>query len=89
MKHQKLLSGLENHLLMATISVSCSSLLLTDLMADKNDLPIEEEERNPGYKPPSPKSLKEIRDLDTDDESLHKYKQMLLGIPDTSGVYPK
>lgn len=56
-------------------------------MADKKDLPIEEEEQNPGYKPPSPKSLKEIQDLDTDDESLHKYKQMLLGTPDTAGIY--
>ncbi|KAI3359303.1 hypothetical protein L3Q82_002819 [Scortum barcoo] len=51
------------------------------LMADKKDLPIEEEEdeRNLNYKPPVQKSLEEIQELDKDDESLVKYKQTLLG----------
>ncbi|CAF89721.1 unnamed protein product, partial [Tetraodon nigroviridis] len=52
-------------------------------MAEKNELSFEEEEyqKNPGYTPPAPKSLKEIQDQDKDDESLLKYKQMLLGGP--------
>ncbi|XP_005989103.1 rho GDP-dissociation inhibitor 1 isoform X2 [Latimeria chalumnae] len=37
------------------------------------------EETSVNYKPPAPKSLKEIQDLDVDDESLCKYKQALLG----------
>ncbi|XP_008286970.1 rho GDP-dissociation inhibitor 3 [Stegastes partitus] len=51
------------------------------LMADKNDLPIEDEEdeRNLNYNPPAQKSLQEIQELDKDDESLVKYKQTLLG----------
>ncbi len=50
-------------------------------MADKKDLPIEEEEdeRNLNYKPPVQKSLEEIQEMDKDDESLVKYKQTLLG----------
>ncbi|XP_040918575.1 rho GDP-dissociation inhibitor 3 isoform X2 [Toxotes jaculatrix] len=50
-------------------------------MADKEDLPIEEEEdeRNLNYNPPAQKSLQEIQELDKDDESLVKYKQTLLG----------
>ncbi|XP_075947289.1 rho GDP-dissociation inhibitor 1-like [Anarhichas minor] len=31
------------------------------------------------YKPPAQKSMKEIQELDQDDESLRKYKQALLG----------
>ncbi|XP_018528412.1 rho GDP-dissociation inhibitor 3 [Lates calcarifer] len=51
------------------------------LMADKKDLPIEDEEdeRNLNYNPPAQKSLQEIQELDKDDESLVKYKQTLLG----------
>ncbi|XP_019213650.2 rho GDP-dissociation inhibitor 3 [Oreochromis niloticus] len=51
------------------------------LIAEKNDLPIEEEEdeRNLNYNPPAQKSLQEIQELDKDDESLVKYKQTLLG----------
>ncbi|KAM9745233.1 rho GDP-dissociation inhibitor 3 [Menidia menidia] len=51
------------------------------LLADKNDLPAEEEEdeRNLNYNPPAQKSLQEIQELDKDDESLVKYKQTLLG----------
>lgn len=50
-------------------------------MADKKDLPIEDEEdeRNLNYNPPAQKSLQEIQELDKDDESLVKYKQTLLG----------
>lgn len=58
-------------------------------MADKKDLPIEEEEdeRNLNYNPPAQKSLEEIQKLDEDDESLVKYKQTLLGtLPITTGV---
>lgn len=53
----------------------------SDLLSDKRDLPIEEEEyeRNLDYTPPAQKSLEEIQDMDKDDESLVKYKQTLLG----------
>jgi len=33
----------------------------------------------PGYKPPAPKALDDIKTLDADDESLNKYKEQLLG----------
>ncbi|XP_073351025.1 rho GDP-dissociation inhibitor 1-like [Pagrus major] len=59
------------------------------LMADKKDLPIEEEgdERNLNYNPPAQKSLEEIQKLDKDDESLVKYKQTLLGtVPITTDL---
>lgn len=40
----------------------------------------ENEEPEPvNYKPPAQKSVKEIQDLDKDDESLCKYKETLLG----------
>lgn len=40
----------------------------------------ENEEPEPvNYKPPAQKSVKEIHDLDKDDESLRKYKETLLG----------
>lgn len=40
----------------------------------------ENEEPEPvNYKPPAQKSVKEIHDLDKDDESLRKYKEALLG----------
>lgn len=40
----------------------------------------ENEEPEPvNYKPPAQKSVKEIQDLDKDDESLRKYKETLLG----------
>ena len=50
-------------------------------MAEHEDLPpaVEEDEDTPGYKPPAPKSLNEIKNLDTEDESLKKYKDALLG----------
>lgn len=59
-------------------------------MAEKNELSLEEEEyeTNPGYTPPAPKTLKEIQEQDKDDQSLLKYKQMLLGgLLGTEGVY--
>lgn len=62
------------------------------LTAEKNELSLEEEEyeKNPGYTPPAPKSLKEIQEQDKDDESLLKYKQMLLGgLLGTEGVYAR
>lgn len=42
--------------------------------------PIEsvEPESTPGYVPPAPKSLDEIKNMDDDDESLVRYKQTLL-----------
>lgn len=51
------------------------------LLADKNNLPVEEEEDegNLNYNPPTQKSLQEIQQMDKDDESLVKYKQTLLG----------
>ncbi|KAM4595417.1 rho GDP-dissociation inhibitor 1-like [Fundulus diaphanus] len=40
----------------------------------------ENEEPEPvNYKPPAQKSVKEIQELDKDDESLRKYKEVLLG----------
>lgn len=40
----------------------------------------ENEEPEPvNYKPPAQKSVKEIHELDKDDESLRKYKEALLG----------
>ena len=40
----------------------------------------ENEEPEPvNYKPPAQKSVKEIQDMDKDDESLRKYKEALLG----------
>ncbi|XP_028395525.1 rho GDP-dissociation inhibitor 1-like [Dendronephthya gigantea] len=50
-------------------------------MADSAEIkPIDNEEieETPGYVPPAEKSLKEIQDLDQDDESLQKYKAQLL-----------
>lgn len=38
-----------------------------------------EEPETVNYKPPAQKSVKEIHDLDKDDESLRKYKEALLG----------
>ena len=58
-------------------------------MADPEEqaAPIEDEEpeETPGYKPPAQKSLAEIQNLDADDESLVKYKQMLLAGATVSG----
>lgn len=40
------------------------------------------------YKPPPQKSLKELQEMDKDDESLTKYKKTLLGDgPVVAGVY--
>lgn len=59
-------------------------------MAEKMSFEEEEHEKNLGYTPPAPKTLKEIQEQDKDDESLLKYKQMLLGGPlGTEGVYAR
>ncbi|XP_015800938.1 rho GDP-dissociation inhibitor 3 [Nothobranchius furzeri] len=57
------------------------SMCYRGLLANKNHLPIEEEdnERKLNYNPPAQKSLQEIQEMDKDDESLVKYKQTLLG----------
>lgn len=51
-------------------------------MADQEEQvpPIDDEEpeETPGYKAPAQKTLDEIQNLDADDESLVRYKQMLL-----------
>ena len=39
----------------------------------------DEPEETPGYKAPAQKTLGEIQQLDANDESLVRYKQMLLG----------
>ena len=44
----------------------------------------DDEEITPGYKPPAQATIAEIRSKDTEDESLQKYKQALLG--DTADV---
>ncbi len=50
-------------------------------MAEHEEIPpaVEDDEETPGYKPPAPKSLNEIQNLDQEDESLRKYKDALLG----------
>ncbi|XP_053561833.1 rho GDP-dissociation inhibitor 1 [Bombina bombina] len=48
----------------------------------------EEDEHSVNYKPPAQKSIKEIQELDQDDESLRKYKETLLG-PVPAAVDPK
>uniref|UniRef100_A0A3Q3VZV0 Rho GDP-dissociation inhibitor 1 n=1 Tax=Mola mola TaxID=94237 RepID=A0A3Q3VZV0_MOLML len=50
--------------------------------ADKHSSAIAAENEEPepvNYKPPAQKSVKEIQDMDKDDESLRKYKEALLG----------
>lgn len=58
-------------------------------MADPEEqaTPIEDEEpeETPGYKPPAQKTLDEIQKLDADDESLVRYKQMLLAGAEAAG----
>lgn len=49
---------------------------------DEDDGTIEPEE-TPGYKAPAPKSLADIVKADAEDESLAKYKAMLLGAAST------
>ncbi|KAL6110646.1 rho GDP-dissociation inhibitor 1-like [Pungitius pungitius] len=47
----------------------------------------ENEEPEPvNYRPPAQKSMKEIQELDKDDESLRKYKETLLGAGDCAAV---
>ncbi|KPM08690.1 rho GDP-dissociation inhibitor 1-like protein [Sarcoptes scabiei] len=46
----------------------------------------DDEEINPGYKPPAEKSLSDIVEADKDDESLKKYKESLLGTAINSEV---
>uniref|UniRef100_A0A3Q0T2P3 Rho GDP-dissociation inhibitor 1 n=1 Tax=Amphilophus citrinellus TaxID=61819 RepID=A0A3Q0T2P3_AMPCI len=47
---------------------------------DKTAIAAENEEPEPvNYKPPAQKTVKEIHELDKDDESLRKYKEALLG----------
>ena len=62
-------------------------------MAESEDIPEidnDEPEETPGYKAPAPKSVKEIEELDQDDESLVKYKQTLLaGMEEGAGKYCK
>ena len=38
-----------------------------------------DDENTPGYKPPAVKTLEQIIKTDTEDESLKKYKETLLG----------
>lgn len=63
-------------------------VLLTD--KEGGQLPPEEvlDEAVPGYRAPERKSLLEIQQLDPDDESLVKYKRVLLGpMPLTVGMH--
>ncbi|XP_036316218.1 rho GDP-dissociation inhibitor 3 [Pipistrellus kuhlii] len=59
----------------------CAPVLLTE--KEGAQLPPEEvlDEAVPGYRAPGRKSLLEIQQLDPDDESLAKYKRVLLGPP--------
>uniref|UniRef100_A0A8C0IUU8 Rho GDP dissociation inhibitor gamma n=1 Tax=Chelonoidis abingdonii TaxID=106734 RepID=A0A8C0IUU8_CHEAB len=58
-------------------------LLLSDIMVDKDGVtpPLEEEmdDVDLAYRAPEKKTLQEIQQLDEDDESLNKYKRVLLG----------
>lgn len=63
-----------------------TSVLIPDMAEDEVTpeqlaaIAAENEEPEPvNYKPPAQKSVKEIQDLDKDDESLRKYKETLLG----------
>uniref|UniRef100_A0A6I8R636 Rho GDP-dissociation inhibitor 1 n=1 Tax=Xenopus tropicalis TaxID=8364 RepID=A0A6I8R636_XENTR len=48
----------------------------------------QDEEHSVDYKPPAQKSIKEIQELDEDDESLRKYKEALLGpVPASTGKF--
>ncbi|XP_037767315.1 rho GDP-dissociation inhibitor 3 [Chelonia mydas] len=62
-----------------------------DIMADKDGVtpPLEEEmdDVDLAYRAPEKKTLQEIQQLDKDDESLNKYKRVLLG-PIPVGVDP-
>ena len=50
----------------------------------------EEPEETPGYKAPAQKTLDEIQKLDAEDESLVRYKQMLLaGAEAAAGLFIK
>lgn len=65
---------------------------LTVLLTDKDggQLPPDEvlDEAVPTYRAPGRKSLLEIQQLDPDDESLAKYKRVLLGtLPPAVGTY--
>lgn len=71
-----------------TYSPPRSPVLLTD--KEGGQLPSEEvlDEAVPGYRAPERKSLLEIQQLDPDDESLVKYKRVLLGpLPLTVGMH--
>jgi len=65
-------------------------LLLPDMAEDEltpeqlTAIAAENEEPEPvNYKPPAQKTLKEIQELDKEDESLQKYKKALLGARDS------
>lgn len=73
---------------------SCSLTSLTSvLLTDKEEgeqLPPDEvlDEAVPWYRAPGRKSLLEIQQLDPDDESLAKYKRVLLGsLPPAVGMH--
>jgi len=43
-------------------------------------------DETPGYQPPAPKTVEEIMKADEDDESLRKYKELLLGSADPVSI---
>uniref|UniRef100_A0AAZ3NT88 Rho GDP-dissociation inhibitor 1 n=1 Tax=Oncorhynchus tshawytscha TaxID=74940 RepID=A0AAZ3NT88_ONCTS len=49
----------------------------------------EEAEGGVNYKPPAQKSLQEIQELDKDDESLRKYKEIVSGLKYAQQTYRK
>ncbi|ELK10881.1 rho GDP-dissociation inhibitor 3 [Pteropus alecto] len=69
----------QGQLVVIAYSPPRSPVLLTD--KEEGQLPPEEvlDEAVPGYRAPERKSLLEIQQLDPDDESLVKYKRVLLG----------
>lgn len=74
------------------VAVVVHSPQLTVLLTDKDggQLPPDEvlDEAVPTYRAPGRKSLLEIQQLDPDDESLAKYKRVLLGpLPPAVGTY--
>jgi len=52
----------------------------------EEDVSADDAEVASGYQPPAQKSVKDIVNTDTEDESLRKYKEALLGTAASGGV---
>ena len=75
------IEGVENSCAIVEFQVliySTPSAMAESEDPSSHEITSEEPEETPGYKPPAQKTLKEIQDQDQEDESLVRYKQMLL-----------